>query len=410
MTISRIFVLIVVLVIGIAAASLIPGLSQGVRFVTGFGSGGVASGPRQEKPTGEPSEEKDGIIKLTEEQITAAGVDLAAVQAGTLARRIVVPGTIVPSADRIARVAVKLSGTVAELRKRLGDPVAKDEVLAILESREVADAKSEYLAARLTDELQQELFERDKTLWDKRVSTEQQFLRSRNQASQARMRLNIARQKLFALGIDDGEIAELPSQPEATLRRQAVRSPISGHIVERKVDLGTAVGRDNLETELFVVVDLDRVWIELAVSPADLPVVKEQQSVSITARGILGKADGKIIFISPLLDKETRSARVVAEMGNTDGVWRPGSFVTGAIVVDEQSAPVVAPISAIQTIGNEKVVFVRAPEGFQKRSIVPGRSDDRVTEVLSGLQPGESVAVSNTFLLKAELLKGLAED
>ena len=68
---------------------------------------------------------------------------------------------------------------------------------------------------------------------------------------------------------------------------------MAGRVVERKVDLGTAVGRDNLETELFVIVDLDRVWVELAVSPADLPVVKEGQSVSITIRGIPEKADGK---------------------------------------------------------------------------------------------------------------------
>ena len=109
-------------------------------------------------------------------------------QGGTIAHRIIVPGTVIPHADRIARVAVKLSGTVAELRKKIGDPAAKDEVLAVLESREVADAKSEYLAARLTNELQQDLFERDKILWDKKISTEQQFLRSRNLAAQARMR------------------------------------------------------------------------------------------------------------------------------------------------------------------------------------------------------------------------------
>src|SRR5262249_49902502 len=90
----------------------------------------------------------------TADQIAAAGIDVAAVGSGTLARRFVVPGTIIPHADRIARVSVKLSGTVAELRKKLGDQVAKDEVLAVLESREVADAKSEYRAARLADELQ----------------------------------------------------------------------------------------------------------------------------------------------------------------------------------------------------------------------------------------------------------------
>ena len=167
--------------------------------------------------------------------------------------------------------------------------------------------------------------------------TEQQFLRSRNLTAQTEMKFNIARQKLFALGLGQDEIAALPEEPESLLRRQEVRSPMAGRVVERKVDLGTVVGRDNLETELFVVVDLERVWVDLAVSPADLPRIKEGQTVSITTRGIKEKVDGKIVFISPLLDKDTRSARVVAEIANNDGIWRPGSFVTAAIAVEEQN-------------------------------------------------------------------------
>ena len=185
---------------------------------------------------------------------------------------------------------------------------------------------------------------------------------------------------------------------------------MAGRVVERKVDLGTVVGRDNLEPELFVIVDLDRVWVELAVNPADLPVVKEGQAVSITTRGIAEKADGKIVFISPLMDKETRSARVVAEIANSEGVWRPGSFVTAAIAVEEQPAPLVVPATAIQTIGGEKVVFVHTPDGFEKRPVVAGRSDHRFTEITAGLQPGEIIAATNTFPLKAEFMKGAAED
>src|SRR5262245_51625375 len=181
-----------------------------------------------------PEDDESGFLRLTEEQITAADIELTTVGGGTLTRRITVPGTVVPQADRIARVSVRLSATVAELRKKIGDRVAKDEILAILESREVADAASEYLAARLTDELQQDLFTRDKMLWDKRVSNEQQFLRSRNAAAQTRMKLDIARQKLLALGLAQHEIAALPEEPEGSLRQQAARSPISGRVVERK--------------------------------------------------------------------------------------------------------------------------------------------------------------------------------
>src|SRR5262249_11016283 len=154
----------------------------------------------------------------------------------------------------------------------------------------------------------------------------------------------------------------------------------------------------------------DRVWVELAVSPADLPLVREGQSVVITVRAAKDKAEGTIVFISPLLDKDTRSARVVAEIENGAGIWRPGSFVTAAIAVDEQAAQVVVPSSAVQSVGSDKIVFVRTDDGFAKRAIVVGRNDSRSTEIVSGLQDGETVAAANAFLLKAELLKGQLED
>jgi len=411
---GRLSLLIVALLAGIALASFIPALSQWVRAIATFPSmsaeKGLESGSEDRKGSAEPHDEQQGAIKLTAEEIEAAGIEVAEAGSGTIAHRILVPGTIVPQGNRIAHVAVKLSGIVAELRKNLGDTVEKDEVVAILESRDVADAKSEYLAARLTNDLQQDLFERDKTLWDKKISTEQQFLRSRNQAANAKMRYDIARQKLFALGLTAEEIAGLPNEPEKSLRRQEVRSSISGRVVERKVELGVAVGRDQLETELFVVADLARVWVELAVSPGDLPLIKEGQSASITSRGTSHRAEGKIIFISPMLDKETRSARVVVEIANNDGIWRPGSFVTAAIAFDEQAVPVVVPTAAVQTIGSEQVAFVRTQKGFAKRPVILGQTDDSTVEVVSGLHPGEIIAVSNTFPLKAELLKAQAED
>jgi membrane fusion protein, heavy metal efflux system len=397
---------------GIAVASLAPGVPQIVRKFAGlvFEPGTVPDTAAQVRGEGSKAPVDNQAVSLTDEQLTEAHIDLAQVDRGTLAHRIIVPATIIPVADRIARVAVKLYGNVAELRKNIGDPVMKGEVLAVLESREVADAKSEYLAARLTNELQQTLFQRDKMIWEGRASSEQQFLRSQNLTAQTEMKFNISRQKLFALGLSESEIATLPNEPEALLRRQEIRAPMAGRVVERKVDLGMAVGRDNLETELFVIVDLDRVWVELAVSPTDLPAVKEGQSVSIAARGIAEKADGKVVFITPLVDKESRAARVVAEVANESGVWRPGSFVTAAIATGEEPVSVAVPASAIQTIGAGKAVFVRTAEGFEKRAVVTGRSDDRLAEVLTGLKAGETIAITNTFLLKAELLKSSAED
>jgi cobalt-zinc-cadmium efflux system membrane fusion protein len=415
--IGRASLLIVAFAVGVAAASFVPGFTESVRKAVGLAAGrGVAevrqdvtSGTEAKKPNAEPADDQEKV-KLTDEQIAAAHIDLVAARGGTLARRLTVPGTILPHADRIAHVSVKLSGTVAELRKKLGDPVAKDEVLAILESREVADAKSEFLARKTSHDLQQTLFNRAKMLWEGKAATENDYLRARATAEDARIKMEVARQKLAALGLSEQQIAALPQQPVDSLPQQEIRAPMKGRVVERKVDLGMAVGRDNLEAELFVIVDLDRVWVDLAVSPVDLAAVKEGQRVVVTTRAIKDKAQGEIVFISPALDKDTRSARVIAEIANPDGIWRPGSFVTAAVAVEEQPASVVVPNDAMQTIGGEKVVFVRTPDGFEKRTVIAGRSDDRFTEIATGLQPGEIIAAVNTFPLKAELLKGANED
>lgn len=400
---------------GFALASFFPEWPQQIRTAAGFSR---AFAPRAQESTAaggaksgvESKDDPQGVIRLSEDEIGSAGIETATAQVGTIAHRIVVPGAIIPHADRVAHVSVRVSGMVAELRKKVGDAVAANEVLAIVESREFADAKSEYLAAKLTDELQQDIFERDKALWEKKILAEQQFLRSRNQAANAKVRHDIARQKLFALGLTQAEIADLPNQPEAALRQQEVRSPIGGRVVERKVNLGVVVGRDDLETELFVVADLDPVWVDMAISPTDLPSIKEGQAVSITTRGIAASVEGKIVFISPMLDKNSRSARAVAEITNHNGMWRPGSFVTAGVALEEQPVAIAIPTSAVQSIGAATVVFAQIPEGFQKRQVALGQSDERAVEVLSGLHAGETIAVTNTFLLKAELLKALAED
>ncbi len=114
-------------------------------------------------------------VHLDAEQIAAGNFSIEAARMDSIGARITVPGTMVPSGDHIARVAVRLVGTVVELRKRLGDTVTAGEVVAVIESREVADAKSDYLAAQLMFGLQETLFSRAKRLFDGAVMTENDY-------------------------------------------------------------------------------------------------------------------------------------------------------------------------------------------------------------------------------------------
>lgn len=362
-----------------------------------------------EKPAAKPEhhEHEEAAVKLSAQQVAAGKFAEQEVRAGTIARNLTVPGAIVPSGDHIARVAVRLLGTVAELRKRLGDSVAAGEVVAIIESREVADAKSDYLGARLVFDLQQTLFDRASTLREGKVMSENDFLRARTTFEDARVKFELSRQKLFALSLTAGQIEALPQQPVETLRRQELRAPIAGRIADRRVELGSLVGREGQESELFTIVDLAVVWVELAVSPADLAGIREGQSIELVSGASTSPAT--ISFISPLLDKDTRTARVIATVDNTAGLWRPGAFVSAQIPVDQGAADLVVPRSALQTIERETVVFVRTEEGFEARHVKLGRQDGRVAEITEGLKPGERIATANSFVLKADLGKASVE-
>jgi cobalt-zinc-cadmium efflux system membrane fusion protein len=366
------------------------------------------SAPAHAENAADAEHHSDGLIKLDDAQIDSGKFTVAKAGPGMLAKRIRVSGAIVPSGDRIARVAVRLLGTVAELRKRLGDPVQAGEVVAVIESREVADAKSEYLGARLVFDLQQTLFSRSQRLFDGKVLSENDFLRARTTFEDARVKIETARQKLFALSLTAEQIEALPQQPVETLRRQELRAPISGRVAERRVELGSLVGREGQESELFVIVDLAVVWADLAVPPRELANIHEGQQIAIRIGG--GEpSPATIMFVSPLLDKDTRAARVVASVDNASRAWHPGTFVTAEIPTEEVKAEIVVPLMAVQAIKGGSTVFIRTADGFEARKVTVGRQDGRAVEITSGLSPGERIATSNTFVLKSDLGKAEAD-
>ncbi|MEL6064864.1 MULTISPECIES: efflux RND transporter periplasmic adaptor subunit [unclassified Methylobacterium] len=421
----------VLLAAGIALGAAVPGLLRQPVTVAGLAPDGhdhaaapdrskaAADGVARDDPPHGANHAADhaaDVIRMRSDQI--AGQDIATMQVGggTLARHLLVPGTITPDTDRIARVPARVVGTVAEMRKRLGDAVQKDEVVAILDSREVADAKSEYLTAQVQAELQTINFERQQKLLASRSASEAAFETARAAYQETRLRVDLARQKLSALGLDAAAVAAAQKRDEATpnqssLRRYPLRAPLAGRIVERKVDVGTAVGKEGDPADLYTVADLSTVWIELSVPTLDLAQVREGARVAVTpgrAGAAENRAEGRVIFVSPFLNADTRSARVVVTLPNPDFAWRPGTFVTAEIEIARDVVPVRIPKASVQTIDGKPVVFVRKADGFEKRVVELGPSDDEAYAVTAGLEPGAEIATGNTFLLKAELGKAEA--
>lgn len=395
---SRKLLFVLALVGAAVAGSWLPQISAPLRALVAWFSGST------QPPVDVAPKSVEGLVALTQEQFAAAKIDTAPAAAGVLTRRIVVPAVVTPDPDRVGRVAAKVAGAVAEMRKRLGDRVEKGEVVAVIDSREVADAKSEYLAGAVNLELQSALFQRDKGLFDKKIIAEQMFLKIKTTFAEAKLRLDLARQKLASLDLSEAEIAALPSQPVAALRRKDIRAPLAGRVIERLVSLGQPIGGEGQAKELYVISDLSVVEADLAVPVADLAAVREKQSVSLAApegRNV----EGAIIFVNAMLTPETRTGHVIASFANGDFLLRPGSVLNATIALARSPVAVKIPRAALQMIGGEAIAFVRTQAGFIKRKVETGAGDDESVEIRSGLAPGEIIAVSNTFVLKAELGK-----
>lgn len=361
---------------------------------------GHEHGQEEESHEGEPHQdehghEEEGVVKLNADQIKAAGITVTKIGQGGLAKEVSVPGRIITAADRMAKVVPRVGGIVIEAKKNLGDAVEKGEILALIESREVAEAIAEHQAAKESKELTNTIYLREKEYWEKRVIPQKNYLDAQNDLQEANINLNLTKQKLQALG-HDGDANNT--------RFDRLKSPLAGRIIARELTLGEYVDGTH---EAFTVADLSVLWVEIAVAPNDLPFVSEGQAVAISAG--VKKAEGKLIFLSPAIDPETRTAKAIVELDNAKGEWRPGEFANAAIATASHEASITIPKDAVQNIEGQNVVFVQTAEGFEKRLVSLGREDSRNAEIISGLKAGESIAASGTFTLKAELGKSEAE-
>jgi membrane fusion protein, heavy metal efflux system len=354
---------------------------------------------------GEEGEGGEGLVKLSAAQIKAAGIDTQPAASGTLNKEIAAPGRITLNASAQAKVVPKLTGTVATIEKQLGDTVSATDLLATIDSREMADAKADYLAASRAEELAKATFEREERLWKQKVTAEQEYLAARNAHAEAKIKLDVAHQRLHAIGLTDNEINRLPKiGDESSFRTYEIRAPISGQVTSRELILGETVGTDKA---VFVIADPTKVWVEIAVAPDDLAFARQGQDV--TVRSGTRQAQAKVIALSPVIDPETRSAKAIAELDNASGQWKPGDYVEARLTSGGQDVDILVPHGAVQTVSGNKVVFVSEAGGFRMRQVKIGREDSANLEVVSGLEFGETVATSNTFTLKAELGKAEAE-
>ena len=352
-------------------------------------------GEAAEKEGGE-AEAKEDFVALSDQQIKAAGIEVMPVRQ-SFAGAVEAPAVIAADPKHAAVVSSAVGGRVVEIRRNLGDPVARGDVLAVIESRDVAQLRADVEIAKRQYELSQANFAREERLYGEKVTSRQEFEIARNAAQEARTRLRLAEQQLAAAGASSG----------GQLNRLMLRSPIKGNVTARQIALGDIVAPD---AHLFEVADLNELTAELSLSPDDAARIAVGTTVDVSTDGRTGT--GRITHVSRVLDPATRQVRAIARLSNGRGAWRIGETVRASIALEGSAGgtQLAIPRTAVQTVEDRPSVFVRARDGFAIKHVVLGGNTAGYVKVMGGLEGNEQIAVSNTYLLKAEHGKGEAGD
>ena len=389
-------VIIVVLIVGAALAFLILTSRKQVD-ANPFDD----DGPRPAVASAAVPKEANKVV-MDEAQIKAS--DIHVVSAGPLAisTKLQFPGEIQINDDRTVHVVPRVSGVAEAVLVSTGQFVKKGQTLAMFSSQMISEQRSALQTAQKRLSLANTIYQREKTLWEQKITAEQDYLQALQGLREAEIAVDNSQQKLSALGVILNNNAN-----SSSLNRFELRAPYDGLVVERNLSIGEAVKED---TPIFTISDLSTVWAEVHIPAKDLPYVRMGDKVTLRATAFDAQTTGTVAFIGALVGELTRMAKARIVLANPQGAWRPGLFVSVEVKAAEVRVPIAIETDALQTLGTQQVVFVRTETGFKAHPVKIGLNDGKHVEVVEGLAAGARYAAKGSYILKSELSKLTTED
>jgi cobalt-zinc-cadmium efflux system membrane fusion protein len=374
------------------------------------------------------------IQLASQEAVDRAGIEVEPVWRAPVVELVSGNGETAYDQTRTARLSPRVPGTVFRAFKKVGDPVEEGEVFALVDAGEVGKAKSELLSALVQVRLKTETFQRLEEGFRNGAIPERSYRDMTAALSEAKIRLTTATEAMTNLGLpvdvqslkdvpqeklaDRLRFLGLPSSLAASLDPNTttgnllvITAPFEGVVISRQVVVGEVVDANKV---LFVVADVRQMWLTLDLRLEDAKSIRLGQKVRFRPDGSKEDANGSITWISTEADSKTRTIKARAIIDNKDGWLRANVFGAARVILREESQAIVVPNGAVHWEGDCFVVFVRdknylkpgAPKLFHTRTVRIGAKDQRQTEIIAGVLPGELVATKGSAILRAELLRG----
>jgi membrane fusion protein, heavy metal efflux system len=412
----------------IAAVLLIAAAVVGVWLLTrGSGHSSIAGrpvpapegasvpAPSSAPPSGTAPRPGEIVITLSPDKLENAQIKTEAVTehagmpaAGAAGIR--TTGTVQSNAYKEVPVFPIVGGVVRQINVELGNRVSRGQPLATIFSSELADAEAAYLKMAAEVEEHHQHHRRTTELVEIGAVSREELEQATSMYKTAEANLASSRERLILLGMSEKQVEELRGAQKFPKPLIPVESPASGTLIARSVNPGEVVMQGK---EMFRVADLSSVWVIAQIYERDFQTVNIATLAVITTSAYPDKVlHGRVSYIDPRVDPQTRTAQVRIELANPRESLKLGMFVdvnfggaTQAAAAGQAATAV--PRSAVQIIGAKQVVFVatdRAGE-FVQREVSIGPETNGMLPVYSGVSPGERVVTEGSFLLRAESLK-----
>ncbi|MDR0869805.1 MAG: efflux RND transporter periplasmic adaptor subunit [Planctomycetaceae bacterium] len=370
----------------------------------------------------------------SKESVEKSGITVDIVREGEITETLTANGELIFDPNRVVLLSSKVSGTVDEVLKIIGNPVKAGEILALVDASQIGLLKSEFVKNFVQLELQKDNVERLTPLTASKAVSVQEMLQATTALQEAEVNLLATRQQFTNLGFilpqdfgtkDPEQLSEklrflgIPQNIVETLPSKNANlfplvAPFDGVITESTAVRGKVVEASHL---LFTVCDTRKMWIMLDVRQEDIPYVKQGQSLVFHSDNGKDTATGTVSWLNPAVDEKTRTLKVRAEVDNSDGKLRGNTFGFGNLILRQEKNAVLVPLEAVQATADVQFVFVRdkdyfapeCPKIFYPRQVVLGAKGEGINagkvEILAGVLPGEIIAVKGSNVLLAHLLR-----
>ncbi|HSR50854.1 MAG TPA: efflux RND transporter periplasmic adaptor subunit [Acidobacteriota bacterium] len=390
-----------------------------IAWCCGCGTGGGDLPVQKPSQDGQQTAPHSESLRLTEEQIRVAGIEFGVIQVKDLRDHLETTGSVEPDESRLAHIRPLSRGIIEKVFVRRGDRVAAGAPLISYDSIEMGEVAGEFLArkaaleeAESQREVTGKLLERGRELLKveaiaaKDVEIRQaEFEQAVKTVARVQAELARAEEKLHRFGLNDEEIARLassPGGPHRTASHKLLRAPFPGIIVDYEVAEGEVVDNDR---ELLTLVDTSRVWVLADVYEKDLGRLAGRGQVEVLTPAYPDQVfQGRLTYISDMLEPRTRTARVRCVVPNLDSRLKLGMFVTVRLPSNQHHQGLAVPRAAVQNVAGQDVVFEVSQDrlSFYPRPVRLGLESQGWVGV-EGIAEGMEIVTQGSFYLKSQM-------